>query len=110
MQKKIPFVEMPSGTTVDSAPPDGRYAVISYSGPYQQHREGFTVQNVFPWVTTIYAFAGGVGDLIAKGSSPPDMIGCHDILQVFLVGLNADMRAGLDQMLAKANIELVPAT
>lgn len=102
MTKKVPFIEMPDGVTVDTCPPDGLYATISHGQP--------RFLNPFPWRTTIYEFKGGVADKRGGGSNAGDMLSVWDVAKVFLIGLDADERAELDKTLVEHDIELVPSS
>ena len=105
--RKIPFVEMKHWAKVDVPPPDGNYAVITYSPGSTKH-DRLRVSNAFPWMARIYAFKGGHSKDIACGSDLGGTIIHYNAVKVCLVGLSAGLRYELDLMLAKKGIKLVP--
>lgn len=108
MSKQVPFVEMPAGSVLDAPLADGEYAVITH-GRNSKLVLTFMTSNPFPWHTVRFRFENGEAQEVGYGTSPAHELGRHNILKVFLMGIDATQRAELDKLLARDNIELVPA-
>lgn len=107
--KKLPFVDFPRDKEMETAPPDGVYAVISYherGGPFTRHPHQ---KSLFPWSVQLYVFSDGVCEDLKFSSDIAEELDSYPVKQVFVIGADETRKKELDVMLAKGGIELVPS-